>query len=101
MGWLRYDERSLQLTLVVHVQPNARHTGIAGLHGDALKVRIGAPAVDNKANKALIDFLSSELKIAASTMSVIRGSRVRRKVLQIVPADAALAARAARLAGPG
>ena len=32
------------LTLILHVQPNAKRTEIAGLHGGHLKVRVAAPA---------------------------------------------------------
>jgi uncharacterized protein len=95
--WFTYDARQLRLTLTVHVQPNARRTGFAGLHGDALKVRIGAPAVDNKANAALVALLSVALDVPASMIAVMHGGHSRRKVVAIQPATSALAARAKTL----
>ena len=68
---------------MLHVQPNAKRSGIAGLHGDALKVRIAAPAVDNKANAELIDFLSKSLGIPRSAITISRGAASRSKVVEI------------------
>jgi uncharacterized protein YggU (UPF0235/DUF167 family) len=40
--WLQFQASESRLTLQIHAQPNAKTTGAAGLHGDALKVRIAA-----------------------------------------------------------
>jgi uncharacterized protein (TIGR00251 family) len=69
--------------LSVHVQPNARHTAVAGIHGGALKIRVAAPAVDDKANAALVSFLGERLGIARSHLTVRRGARGRRKEIEI------------------
>ena len=90
MSWCRFDPGAGRITLNVHVQPNARVSAIAGLHGDALKIRIAAPAVDNKANAALIDFLHRFLKLPPSLISIRRGTHGRRKVVEIAHADAAM-----------
>jgi uncharacterized protein (TIGR00251 family) len=59
--WLREvaDWRRATLTLSIHVQPAAKRSEIVGLHGDALKVRLAAPAIDGRANAALLEFLRS------------------------------------------
>jgi uncharacterized protein (TIGR00251 family) len=82
-AWCRYDAAARRLSLTLHVQPNARRSAVAGLHGDALKVRIAAPAVDNKANAELIDFLSESLGIPKSAIRISRGATSRRKVVEI------------------
>ncbi len=96
-AWLRYDPASRRLSLTVRVQPNARRSEIAGLHGDALKVKVAAPAVDNKANAALIEFLCETLDVPKSAIAIRRGAAARRKVVEIT-GDAALAMRLAALA---
>jgi uncharacterized protein len=53
------------------------------LHGDALKIRIAAPAVDNKANAALVDFLSTALGIGKSAITIRHGAATRRKIVEI------------------
>ncbi|MFN7087534.1 MAG: DUF167 domain-containing protein [Burkholderiales bacterium] len=89
-AWCRFDPAAARITLHVHVQPNAKASAIAGLHGDALKIRIAAPAVDNKANAELIDFLRRLWRLPAARISVRHGAHGRRKVVEIAPADAAL-----------
>ena len=81
--WVRYDAAARRLTLTLHVQPGARRSEIAGPHGDALKLRIAAPAVDNKANSALIEFLSETLQVPRSAISIRQGASARRKVVEI------------------
>ena len=81
--WCRYDAAARRLTLKLHVQPNAKRSGIAGLHGDALKVRITAPAADNKANEELVDFLSETLGVPKSAVAIRHGATGRRKVVEI------------------
>jgi uncharacterized protein (TIGR00251 family) len=67
----------------LHVQPNARKNEIVGLHGDALKVKIAAPAADNKANTALIAFLSETLGVQKSAIAIRHGATGRRKVIEV------------------
>lgn len=71
------------VTLTLHIQPGARTTELAGLHGDALKIRLAAPPVDGKANAALIDFIADRLEIARSAVRLKSGQSSRRKVLEV------------------
>lgn len=88
-SWLRVGERCATLTL--HIQPGARKTEVAGLHGDALKIRLAAPPVDGKANAALIAFVAQRLDVAKSAVTLKSGQTSRRKVLEVTapPADSA------------
>jgi uncharacterized protein len=81
--WCRYDAAARRLSLTLHIQPGARKSEIAGLHGDALKVRIAAPAVVNKANAALIEFLGEALGIPRSVITIRHGAGARRKVVEV------------------
>lgn len=69
--------------LTVHVQPGASHSQFAGDHGDALKVRIQARAVEGAANAALSDFLADALGVARRQVRLLRGDKSRRKTLWI------------------
>jgi uncharacterized protein (TIGR00251 family) len=82
-SWVRYDAASRRIAFTIRVQPNARRNEIAGLHGDALKIRVAAPAVDNKANVALIGFLSETLGVPRSAISIRHGATGRRKVVEV------------------
>lgn len=72
-----------RITLTLHIQPGAKKTEFAGLHGDALKIRLAAPPVDGKANEALIRFVADTLGLAKSAVILKSGQTSRRKVLEI------------------
>ena len=71
--WFR--ESGGRATLTLHIQPGAKKTEVAGLHGDALKIRLAAPPVDGKANTALIDFIAERLGLAKSAVSLLSSSK--------------------------
>jgi uncharacterized protein (TIGR00251 family) len=70
-------------TLAVHVQPGAKRSAVAGLHGDRLKLRIAAPALDGRANDALVAFVAVTLGIAKSRVAVAKGAQSREKLLVV------------------
>ena len=72
-----------RITLTLHIQPGAKKTEFAGLHGDALKIRLAAPPVDGKANEALIKFVAETLKLPKSAVTLKSGQTSRRKVLEV------------------
>jgi uncharacterized protein (TIGR00251 family) len=67
----------------VHAQPGAKRSEVAGLHGDRLKVRIGAPALDGRANAALERHLADALGVPRSAVRVVKGERSRDKVVAV------------------
>jgi uncharacterized protein (TIGR00251 family) len=70
-------------TLAIHVQPGAKRSAIAGLHGDRLKIRVAAPAVEGKANAALVAFLAAALGVPGRCVTVEQGDRSRDKRVSI------------------
>lgn len=82
-NWHRYDPARQRLILTLHVQPGARKSGVVGLHGDALKVKVTAQAADNKANAAVIALLSEALGVRGSAITIRQGATARRKVVEI------------------
>jgi uncharacterized protein (TIGR00251 family) len=61
----------------------ASKTEVAGIHGDALKIRLTAPPVENAANTALIDFIAAKLGIPKSSVRLAAGATARRKIVEI------------------
>jgi uncharacterized protein (TIGR00251 family) len=96
--WYRHDASRNVLMLALHVQPNARRSQFAGLHGGRLKVRLAAPAIDGKANALLVDFLAESFQLPARRVIISQGGRSRAKVVQIVDAGPELLARISHLA---
>ena len=67
--------------LSVWVQPGAKKTELAGMHGDYLKIRLQAPAVDSKANAALTAFVAKSLGLRPGQVSLESGHASRQKNL--------------------
>ena len=80
--WLRVAADG-RITLTLHIQPGAKKSEFAGLHGDALKIRLAAPPIDGKANEALLRFIADALSLPKSAVSLKSGQTSRRKVLEI------------------
>lgn len=77
------QEEAKGITLKIKVQPNASRNELGGVVDGSLRVRLTAPPVEGAANKECIRFLSKELHIAKSRITIIRGQRGREKVLRI------------------
>jgi uncharacterized protein (TIGR00251 family) len=88
--WLRAVGDDVVLTL--HVQPGAKRTEVAGVHGEALKIRLGAPPVDGKANDCLIAYLAERFGMPKSRVVLESGMTSRSKRVRIVGVDVELAA---------
>lgn len=71
------------LTLSLHVQPGAKRSGFAGLHGEALKLRLAAPPVEGKANACLQAFLAEALGVPKRAVSLLSGETSRQKVVRL------------------
>lgn len=67
----------------VRVQPRASKDEIAGEVSGALKIRLQAPAVEGRANEALIEFLADLLKTPKSAVRILSGERSRIKRVEI------------------
>ena len=63
----------------VKAQPRSSKSGIDGLIGDAVKVRIRCAPVDGKANRELIETLADEFGIAKSRVEFKSGETSRQK----------------------
>ena len=73
-----------RIVFAVRVQPRASKDEIAGEMEGALKVRLCAPALENRANEALIAFLAGLLKTPKSAVRILAGERSRVKRIEVV-----------------
>ena len=77
------QEREGAVRFLVRVQPRASKDEIAGEIGGAVKVRLQAPAVEDRANEALVEFLSQLLKTSRTAVRILSGERSRTKRIEI------------------
>ena len=71
------------ITLVLHVQPGTKQTSVAGLHGDALKIRLSAPPIEGRANGALLKFIADFFKVPLQRVTLKQGEQSRHKRVEI------------------
>ena len=81
------------LILAIQVQPGASKEGMAGLHGERLKIRIAAPAHDGQANRRLLGWLATQMDLPVSRLELLQGAGSRAKRICIREAPAALVQR--------
>ena len=81
--FLEISSRGGAVNFQVRVQPRASRNEIAGVIAGALKVRLQAPALENRANAALCEFLAELLKTPKSAVKILSGDRSRIKRIEI------------------
>jgi len=69
--------------LAVKAVPNASRDALAGWMGEALKVKVRAPALDGRANESLCELVARELGLPRRAVEIVRGARSRSKVVEI------------------
>lgn len=65
------------------VQPQARRTQVDGLHDDALRIRLAAPAIEGRANEALVAWLAAQLSLRQRDVLIEKGGKSRRKRVRL------------------
>jgi uncharacterized protein (TIGR00251 family) len=76
---LSIQKNSQGLVFKVLVQPRSSKNMLAGLHDDALKIKLTAPPVNNAANRMSIKFLAKALGVPQSSLEIVSGHTSRNK----------------------
>jgi uncharacterized protein len=71
------------VVFTVRVQPRASRDEVAGVMDGAMKVRLQAPALEDRANLALCEYLAQLLKTPKSAVRILSGDRSRIKRIAI------------------
>ena len=84
-----YSETAEGVVLNVRAQPRSSRSGVDGVIGDALKVRIRSAPVDGKANKELVETLADFFGVAKSRVSFVGGETSKSKRILLAGVTAA------------
>jgi len=76
------------MKLAVRVIPNARKTEFSGRRESEFVLRLSAPAIEGKANKAAIEYIASLLCVPKSRVALVSGEKSRHKIFEIVGLNA-------------
>ena len=80
---LELETREGAVIFAVRVQPRASNDELAGVIGGALKVRLRAPALEDRANDALCEFLAELLKTPKAAVRILSGHHSRTKRVEV------------------
>jgi hypothetical protein len=78
---LRVIDDGIELSVIV--VPRSSRCEIAGIHNNALRIKLTSPPVDNEANVQCCSFIAKQLGIAKRQVSIIWGKTARKKTLRI------------------
>ena len=81
--FIKEDPQGIVLRVIL--QPRSSRNMIAGLRGDALKIKVTAPPVGGAANKMCIQYLSKCLKMPKSSFQILSGHSSRTKHILVRP----------------
>lgn len=87
----------------IHVQPGATRSAVTGVHGNALKVAVTAPADAGRANAAVLALVAGVLGVRRSSVRLLTGptSRAKRVGIDGMAPDEVREAVGNALAGSG
>jgi uncharacterized protein (TIGR00251 family) len=71
-------------TIEVRLKPNAKQNSIDIGDNGVLQVRVNAPPIEGRANKAFIELLSETLDVPKSSLSIKRGAASKNKVIAVL-----------------
>ena len=80
---IKFSEHGGTITFAVRVTPRARRDAIEGEYQGALKIRLTAPPVEDRANEALRRLLAERLKLPVSAVRIVGGEKSRNKRVEI------------------
>lgn len=83
MSGLAVTERDGAVRFGIRVQPRSSRPGVDGLHGDLLRVRVGAAPVDGAANEAVVAVLAAALGVPRRAVRIVAGDASRSKVVEV------------------
>jgi uncharacterized protein (TIGR00251 family) len=80
---LTIREKAGGVQFAVRVIPGASKNEVAGIQDGALKLKLTAPPVEGKANRACVDFLAGLLGVRRSALEITAGEKSRKKTFTV------------------
>ena len=75
--------KNSQMDIRIRVLPRASRNQVVGIENGVLKVKLTAPPLEGKANKALREFLARKLGVRKKNVEIVSGERSRIKSIRI------------------
>ena len=78
-----FEETAEGVRFRIKVRARARKEGVAGVVGSAVKVSVNAPAIEGRANRAVIALLAKQLKVPRGSVKIAAGERSTNKTVVV------------------
>ena len=75
--------RDSRLRFAVRVQPRSSRSGVDGVLGNALRVRVHAPPIEGAANDAVVGVLAEALGVSRRAVHIVAGEASRSKLVEV------------------
>jgi uncharacterized protein (TIGR00251 family) len=80
---LTIKETNAGVQFAIRVIPGASKNEVAGIQDGALKLKLTAPPVEGKANRACVVFLAGLLGVRRSALAITAGEKSRKKTVSV------------------
>ena len=80
-SWIRAGADGVELE--VRLTPRASRKAILGVGGGALRISVQAPPLQDRANRALVEFLAERLELPRRAVTLVSGLRGRMKRVRV------------------
>ena len=80
---ISFTERPEGVLFQIKVLPRSARSEVAGIHGEALKIKITAPPVEGKANEEIVRFLAKRLGVKSAQVSIVSGGHSQIKTVAV------------------
>jgi hypothetical protein len=80
---IEISERDGSIIFVIRVTPRASRDAVGGEHQGAVKVRLTAPPLEDRANDALRRLLAARLNVPVSAVRIVGGEKNRNKRVSV------------------
>lgn len=81
MSFFQWEHTDLLLS--IHVQPRSSRSGVVGVQGDRLKIKLTSPPIEGQANAEVCQLLAKLFGVAKSHIILLSGETSRDKRLRI------------------
>jgi len=86
---LAVEDRGGSVRFRIKVQARARREEVAGVRGDVLRLRVTAPPVEGRANRAVVKLLADCLHLSPGSIKIAAGERCAVKLIEVAGLDPA------------
>lgn len=67
----------------LRVIPNARRSEVVGMHGESVKLKVASPAVQGRANEAVLELVAERVGVGIREVRLISGEKAREKLIAV------------------